>query len=221
MAELKPNTYLFAGRYKIEALSGTDEFGYIYRAIDLSDGNTVEIHEFFPDKMCRRDEATGEMSILKASAAEASALYKKFSTYVTNLRDGLVKDGPALIHAFKDKGTAFYVVGSSAPAQPQHAHSAPSSSFAHAYDSAIAPAEAPAREPRPEIRESSAKKIASYRYAILWYRIVIGLLVAIVALLVYLTFFCDSPKVKSAASAPPDPAPAMTVAADSTSVVPQ
>ncbi len=47
--------------------------------------------------------------------------------------------------------------------------------------------------------------IASYRYAILWYRIIIGLLAAIVLLLIYLHYLTPSPRV-SAAHVPDVPA---------------
>lgn len=199
MSELKPNSELFAGRYKVEGLSGTDDYGYIYEAVDASDDARVIIHEFFPAGMCHRDPETQNMSILKASAPQASALYRKFSDYVMSLREGKVP-GLRLSHAFKDHGTAYYVLPSVksarvAPAPPaSEIHEAPRPSVNAAGSVQKRERKYDDRSQRLSASETG-KKLSSCRNAILWYRIIIVLLVAIVALLVYLNFFTSSPKV--------------------------
>lgn len=204
MSELRQDTPLFAGRYEVIRLSGTDKFGYIYEAVDHSDESRVLIHEFFPAGMCRRDAESQNMAILKASAPEASALYHTFSDYVTSLHEGKVSGMPGLIHAFKDHGTAYYVLPASVPDRKiadKEAHP----ELKMRTQKREERTESAERTPRVERfaeeetdrrpASDTGRKLASYRNALLWYRIIIVLLVAIIALLIYLNFFTDSPKV--------------------------
>ena len=101
----------------------------------------------------------------------------------------------SLLHAFKDNGTAYYVTAASAPGQVRTAKSAP----------AAATVDAAAKEKSKDPCRKERTMIASYRYAILWYRIIIGLLAAIVLLLIYLHYLTPSPRV-SAAHVPDVPA---------------
>ena len=210
MSELQSDTPLFAGRYEVIRLSGTDQFGYIYEAVDHSDESRVLIHEVFKAGMCRRDAESQNMAILKASAPEASALYHKFSDYVSSLHDGKVSGMPRLIHAFKDHGTAYYVLPASTPVrkvpdkdiQPevklrQHNRDdrGEATERTSAHDRHVG-------EAAERLAASDAgHKLASYRNALLWYRIIIVLLLAIIALVVYLNFFTDSPKVTATGTA--------------------
>lgn len=218
MQNLQPDTPLFAGRYDVRSLIGTDDYGYIYNALDHSDDSIVEIHEFFPKDFCRRDPETLNMAILKTASAETSALYKKFSNYVSSLQEGLVAGAPRLIHAFKDHGTAYYVVPLSEVKPRREDPVAVKEPAAPRVEKPVRPA--PRVEDRPvkrvrdadesrSVREEMGRKIAGYKYAILWYRIIIVLLVAIVGLLVYLNFFSDSPKVQSMTSHPVENAVAL------------
>lgn len=53
---LKPGTALWQGRYRIEALSGSNGQTFVYKAIDLQNGRFVQIEELFFTAQCLRNE---------------------------------------------------------------------------------------------------------------------------------------------------------------------
>lgn len=202
MYALPLGTALFAGRYEITAHCGKDGYGYIYKAVDINTGEEVDVHEFFPGDYCRRAPQSGAMTIVRAHAQAAQELYRSFSGMVASRKSS---GDSSLLHAFKDNGTAYYVTAASVPGQVRTAKSAP----------AAATVDAAAKEKSKDPCRKERTMIASYRYAILWYRIIIGLLAAIVLLLIYLHYLTPSPRV-SAAHVPD--VPAVAAPADSLAI---
>lgn len=212
--ELQPDSTLFAGRYTVVRTAASNHYGFTYVASDRSTDTRVFIHEFFPHAGCQRNAQTFDMAIRRDNAAQVSALYKEFTRYVSNLKDGLIPGGQKLIHAFKDHGTAYYVTAAddsaalspkpAAPRQQPAGTTVSTPKKANPAPAVMKPMAEPARKQptdieRPEKKSSPDRaRAANYRNAIMWYRIVIFLLLCIVLLLVYLTFLSPSPKVKSA-----------------------
>lgn len=203
-SQLLPDTQLFAGRYIVTGTVATTPYGYTYTAIDRSTDREVYIQEFFPLPGCHRAPDLN-MTIRRDHAPAVAALYKKFTHYVSSLKDNPQKSGTQLLHAFRDHSTAYYVTadddsaalnGTGAPKR-HTSRPLPTAPTQHTK----APerhSHTTSRASEPEAHPRRSASEASYRNAILWYRIVIFLLVCIVLLLVYLCYLSPSPKVKSA-----------------------
>ena len=111
MVNLKGNTTLQNGKYRIIRVLGQGGFGITYLATDLSLERYVAIKEFFPKDYCDREEYTSHITVGTSSNVElVTRLKAKFLKEARNIakfdHPGIIK-----IHtAFEENNTTYYVM---------------------------------------------------------------------------------------------------------------
>ena len=109
--QLKPNTLLQGGKYKILHTLGQGGFGITYLAEQMALHRKVAIKEFFMKDCCERNEATGCLTVGTGSQRQ---LVEKFRMkFVREAQMISQLDHPnivKIIDIFEENGTAYYVM---------------------------------------------------------------------------------------------------------------
>ncbi|MEY8687941.1 protein kinase [Bacteroides sp. AN502(2024)] len=111
MRQLKMNTLLQGGKYKIEKVLGQGGFGITYLATQELLNRKVCIKEFFYKEYCERDEATSHVTLGTQSNRE---VVERFMTkFIKEARTISQLNHPHIIRIhdiFKENNTAYYVM---------------------------------------------------------------------------------------------------------------
>ena len=109
--QLKPNTILQSGRYRIIDTLGRGGFGITYLAEQVMARRKVCIKEYFPEDYYRRDSDTGALSLSSEGFAETMNRYK--AKFIKEAQTIAALDHPNIIHIhdiFEENNTAYYVM---------------------------------------------------------------------------------------------------------------
>ncbi len=109
--QLKPNTTLQGGRYRIVDAIGNGGFGITYIAEQTLAGRNVCIKEFFPKEFYNRDEDSSHVSLGSLGSAENMDAYK--AKFMKEAKTIARLDHPNIIHihdVFEENNTAYYVM---------------------------------------------------------------------------------------------------------------
>lgn len=109
--QLKNNSLLQGGRYKIIDILGQGGFGITYLAIQSGLERKVAIKEFFMKELCERNESTKLVTLGTEGSRETVARYRekflKEARYIASLNHpNIVR----IIDVFEENGTAYYVM---------------------------------------------------------------------------------------------------------------
>lgn len=109
--QLKPNTELQNGKYKILRMLGQGGFGITYLAEHTMLDKQVAIKEFFPKEYCDREETTSQVTLGSKNTTElVGALKNKFVKEAKNISK-LRHPNIITIHdIFEENSTAYYVM---------------------------------------------------------------------------------------------------------------
>ena len=109
--ELKANSILQSGKYRIIRVLGQGGFGITYLAEHTLLDKLVAIKELFPKEYCERDETTSHVTIgLKNSSELVETLKTKFLKEAKNISK---LDHPGIVRIFdifQENGTAYYIM---------------------------------------------------------------------------------------------------------------
>lgn len=109
--QLKPNTSLQSGKYKVIRTLGQGGFGITYLAEQVSLHRKVAIKEFFMKDCCERDSATARVTAGTGSQRELVEKFRGKFIREAQMIAGL--DHPHIVKVydvFEEKGTAYYVM---------------------------------------------------------------------------------------------------------------
>lgn len=111
MQQLKPNTTLQGGKYRIERVLGQGGFGNTYVGVNTVFNEPVAIKEFFMQGINDRDEATGSITIsIERNKEQFLEQLEKFKKEALRIRK-LNNDHIVQVHdLFEENGTAYYVM---------------------------------------------------------------------------------------------------------------
>lgn len=111
MQQLKPNTTLQGGKYRIERVLGQGGFGNTYIGVNTVFNEPVAIKEFFMQGINDRDEATGSITIsIERNKEQFLEQLEKFKKEALRIRK-LNNDHIVKVHdLFEENGTAYYVM---------------------------------------------------------------------------------------------------------------
>ena len=109
--QLKPNTELQNGKYKILKVLGQGGFGITYLAEHTMLDKYVAIKEFFPKEYCDREETTSQVTLGSKNTTDlVGALKNKFVKEAKNISK-LRHPNIITIHdIFEENSTAYYVM---------------------------------------------------------------------------------------------------------------
>lgn len=109
--QLKPNTELQNGKYKILKVLGQGGFGITYLAEHTMLDKYVAIKEFFPKEYCDREETTSQVTLGSKNTTDlVGALKNKFVKEAKNISK-LRHTNIITIHdIFEENSTAYYVM---------------------------------------------------------------------------------------------------------------
>ena len=111
MQDLRPNTTLQGGKYRIERVLGQGGFGITYLAMQSSLQRKVAIKEFFMKDFCSRDEATSTMQGASTGSNKLVEQYKrKFIKEARNLARLSHPNIINVIDVFEENDTVYYVM---------------------------------------------------------------------------------------------------------------
>lgn len=109
--QLKPNTTLQNGKYKIVRTLGQGGFGITYEAEQVMLRRRVALKEFFMKDCCERDDATSRVTVGTGSQRE---LVEKFrGKFIREAQMMAGMDHPNVVRVldvFEENGTAYYVM---------------------------------------------------------------------------------------------------------------
>ena len=111
MQDLRPNTTLQGGKYRIERVLGQGGFGITYLAMQTSLQRKVAIKEFFMKDFCSRDEATSTMLGHSTGSSKLVEQYKK--KFVKEARNLAKLSHPNIINVidvFEENDTVYYAM---------------------------------------------------------------------------------------------------------------
>lgn len=109
--ELKPETYLQAGKYRIVSTLGNGGFGITYLAEQVMTERKVCIKEFFPKSLLARESDSSFVKVLSNEFVDDSARFK--AKFIKEAKTIASLDHPNIIHiydSFEENGTAYYVM---------------------------------------------------------------------------------------------------------------
>ncbi len=109
---LSQGTLLQRGRYTVVRFLSHGGFGCTYLCRDNNmQGRQVAVKEFYIEALCRRDESTGDVSVLSQSQEEVVCkLRKKFLREARKVRS-LSHPGVVRVYdVFEERGTAYFVM---------------------------------------------------------------------------------------------------------------
>ena len=109
--ELKSNTTLQKGKYRIVSYIASGGFGNTYEALHTGLDKRVAIKEFFVKDFCNRNERTGKVTVgTQSKSALVDKLKRKFldeAKAISSLsHSGIVR----VFDVFEENGTAYYVM---------------------------------------------------------------------------------------------------------------
>lgn len=111
MQQLKPNTTLQGGKYRIERVLGQGGFGNTYAGLNTVFDERVAIKEFFMQGINDRDDNTGSVSVsLASNRQQFEDQREKFKKEALRIRK---LNNPHIIKVhdlFEENGTAYYVM---------------------------------------------------------------------------------------------------------------
>lgn len=109
--QLKPNTFLQNGKYRIIRVLGQGGFGITYLAEHTMLDKMVAIKEFFPKEYCDRDENTSHLTIGTKNSVEIVEMLKgKFIKEAKNISKLNHKNIITIYDIFQENDTAYYVM---------------------------------------------------------------------------------------------------------------
>ena len=109
--ELKRDTLLQGGRYRIVDSIGRGGFGITYLAEQVMAKRKVCIKEFFPKDYYKRESDTGSLTLSSEGFGEAMNKFK--TKFIKEAQTIAALDHPNIIHihdVFEENGTAYYVM---------------------------------------------------------------------------------------------------------------
>ncbi len=109
--ELKRDTLLQGGRYRIVDSIGRGGFGITYLAEQVMAKRKVCIKEFFPKDYYKREGNTGSLTLSSEGFGEAMNKFK--TKFIKEAQTIAALDHPNIIHihdVFEENGTAYYVM---------------------------------------------------------------------------------------------------------------
>lgn len=108
---LKPNTVLQGGKYKIEKVLGQGGFGITYMATQVALQRKVAIKEFFMKSLCNRDQETSQVSVGSAGSIEMVERFRqKFVKEALNIAEFNHPNIIRIYDVFEENDTAYYVM---------------------------------------------------------------------------------------------------------------
>ena len=109
--QLKPNSFLQGGKYRIIRALGQGGFGITYEAEQPLLRKTVAIKEFFMKDCCEREEATSQVTV---GTGSQRALVEKFrGKFIREAQMIAGMNHPHIVRVtdvFEENGTAYYVM---------------------------------------------------------------------------------------------------------------
>ena len=109
--QLKANTTLQGGKYKIECVLGQGGFGITYLAFQTGLHRRVAVKEFFMKDLCNRDEDTGFVSVPSTGSRELVNRFRQ--KFLKEAQTIAAFDHPSIVRIhdiFEENGTAYYVM---------------------------------------------------------------------------------------------------------------
>lgn len=111
MQELRQNSTLQGGKYKIVRVLGQGGFGITYEGIQTGLNRRVAIKEFFMKDYCGRDDKTNMMSVPSTGSKKLVEQYrKKFIKEARNLARLNHPNIISVIDVFEENSTVYYVM---------------------------------------------------------------------------------------------------------------
>ena len=108
---LKPNSVLQGGKYKIEKVLGQGGFGITYMATQVALQRKVAIKEFFMKSLCNRDQETSQVSVGSAGSVEMVERFRqKFVKEALNIAEFNHPNIIRIYDVFEENDTAYYVM---------------------------------------------------------------------------------------------------------------
>ncbi len=109
--QLKPNTFLQGGKYRIDRVLSRGGFGITYEAEQVSLGRKVALKEFFMQDCCERDETTGRVTgNIGAHGESMESFREKFTRAARLLAKFNCPNIVRVIDLFDENGTSYYVI---------------------------------------------------------------------------------------------------------------
>ena len=109
--ELRQNTLLHNGEYRIIRTLGKDGFGITYLASQISLDRKVVVKEFFIDEYCERDTDTSRVSL--GTSGSHDMVLSLLEKFIKDARNIASLDHPSIVRVidvFEENGTAYYVM---------------------------------------------------------------------------------------------------------------
>lgn len=109
--QLKPNTSLQGGKYRIIRTLGQGGFGITYEAEQVLLRRTVALKEFFMKEYCNRDSDTSHVSVPSVGSVEMVEQFK--DKFLKEARSIASMDDPHIVRihdVFEENDTAYYVM---------------------------------------------------------------------------------------------------------------
>lgn len=108
---LKNNSILQGGRYRIVSKLGQGGFGITYLAIQSGLDRKVAVKEFFMKELCDRDQNTSRVTLGSEGSKEIVAQYRtKFIKEARNISKLNHPNIVRIIDIFEENDTAYYVM---------------------------------------------------------------------------------------------------------------
>ena len=108
---LKPNSLLQGGKYRIEKVLGQGGFGITYQAVQVALNRKVAIKEFFMKEYCNRDSETSHVSVPSEGSKELVGKFRQ--KFIKEAQNIAALNHPHIIRihdVFEENGTAYYVM---------------------------------------------------------------------------------------------------------------
>ncbi len=108
---LKQNSVLQGGKYKIEKVLGQGGFGITYLATQVALQRKVAIKEFFMKSLCNRDNSTSQVSVGSSGSIEMVERFRqKFIKEALNIAEFNHPNIIRIYDVFEENETAYYVM---------------------------------------------------------------------------------------------------------------
>lgn len=108
---LKNETLLQDGRYRVTGVLGQGGFGITYEGVQVSLNRKVAIKEFFMKELCERDNDSSYVSVPSTGSRDVVERFRqKFLKEARNIASFTCKGIVSVIDVFEENGTAYYVM---------------------------------------------------------------------------------------------------------------
>jgi serine/threonine protein kinase len=109
--QLRENTVLQGGKYRIKRFISSGGFGCTYEAECVNSGKRVAIKEFFVKDFCNRDENTQHVTVgTQSKKGLVDKLQKKFIDEARVLQEMRHPNIVSVSEVFEENGTAYFVM---------------------------------------------------------------------------------------------------------------